>query len=157
VAISFAGTDEAVTVDLGPYRYAGGAITRYRLHGATLSAESPAAATPQPLVFRPGEAVLWIFHPPTSQAAPPAVRFVAPRPADTVAGATAVHVVADDPRGVARVELFADDNLITVLRRPPFAVTWAPADLAPGWHALRAVAHGAGGASEARVAVLSRA
>jgi hypothetical protein len=153
VAVSFSAEDETVTVDLGPYRTAGGRPTRHRLRGATVSVESLAAAALDTLTFRPGEAVCWVF--PSARAgapAAPSVRFEAPVAGAVVSGLERVRVRAGGT-SVASVELRAAGAPLATLRRPPFAATWDTRRLAPGWHALVAVARGDGVASEARIAV----
>jgi len=66
-----------------------------------------------------------------------------------------VRMLTGGPR-VTSVELLADGVPLAMLRRPPFVATWDARRLAPGWHALVAIARGDRGVSEARTAVRVR-
>jgi hypothetical protein len=149
VAVSFAAEDVRATVDLTPYRTPRGRVVRHRLRGAGLSVQSGPASPRDTLVIRPGEAVCWVFSA-VAEAAAPSVRFTAPLAGVTTGGVQRVDVSA---AGASSVEVRADDEPLAVLRRPPFVAAWDTRRLSPGWHAVAAIARGAGGASEARTAV----
>ena len=156
VAVSFSAVDETVTVELGPSRADGGRITRHRLRGPSVSVESLPAAALDTLTVRPGEAVCWVWPSARSgAAAPPSVRFDTPVADGVAGGVERVRVLTGGPR-VTSVELLADGVPLAMLRRPPFVATWDARRLAPGWHALVAIARGDRGVSEARTAVRVR-
>ena len=89
---------------------------------------APPADAPQP-------------SPAPSPASPVRVRFIEPGPPGLVLGQTRITVEAatsDDAR-IARVEIYADGTLLSVLERPPYTLTW---DAGSGFirKTLRAVA-----------------
>jgi hypothetical protein len=151
VAVSFSAADETVTVELGAVRSDGGRMTRHRLRGASVSVESRPAAALDTVTVRPGEAVCWVL-PRAGAAAPPSVWFEAPVVGAVAHGTERVRVLAGGTP-VTSVDLLAGGVPLATLRRPPFVATWPTRRLAPGWHALVAVARGVAGTSEARTAV----
>jgi hypothetical protein len=54
---------------------------------------------------------------------------------------TVTHIVAHDPAGVTRVELYLDDMRVSAVEFAPFDAVWDASNFAPGRHTLRALAY----------------
>ncbi len=84
---------------------------------------------------------------------PPTVRLLSPVGVNTLLGGAAVSLVAEasdtnvngQPSAVARVEFFANDQLVGARAAPPYALQWTP--VSPGHYTVHARAHDLEGAS----------
>jgi hypothetical protein len=64
MAVSDTDAEQTVTIDLRPYRYPKGSITRYTLDGAALQRDSFDSADNLKQTFSPGSTVVYVFTPP---------------------------------------------------------------------------------------------
>ena len=76
----------------------------------------------------------------TYSAAAPTVVFVSPAEGATLSTDTMVEASAIDAGGIAKVELYANDQLIASRSASPYSATWALAQVADGNYTLRVVA-----------------
>ncbi|WP_158501761.1 Ig-like domain-containing protein [Vitiosangium sp. GDMCC 1.1324] len=76
--------------------------------------------------------------------APPMVSVDAP-PSGAVRGVVLLSAAASDNVGVMEVVLYDGDTQVGVLTAPPYLFSWDTAGVADGPHALRVLAHDAGG------------
>src|SRR5690242_4502192 len=71
----------------------------------------------------------------------PTVSISAPTAGATVSGALSVSFTASDNRGVARVELSVDGQVVASTTTAPFGVTWDTTTVTNGPHTLTAKAY----------------
>lgn len=76
----------------------------------------------------------------TYTASVPTIVFVSPAEGATLSADTTVEVSALDAGGIAKVDLYAGDQLIATRTSAPYSATWALAQVADGPHTLRAIA-----------------
>lgn len=76
----------------------------------------------------------------TYSAAVPTVVFVSPADGATLSADTVVEASAIDVGGIAKVDLYANDQLIATRTAAPYSATWALAQVPEGSYTLRAVA-----------------
>ncbi len=76
----------------------------------------------------------------TYTASVPTVVFVSPAENATLSADTVVEVSAVDAGGIAKVDLYANDQLIGSRTSAPWSASWALANVADGAYTLRAVA-----------------
>ena len=81
----------------------------------------------------------------SSDKQPPTVAIRTPKRGDFVRGQVVVEVSASDNLGVTRVELFADNQLVSAARFPPYIVSWNASAVAEGEHRLTAKGYDAAG------------
>jgi VWFA-related protein len=99
-------------------------------------------------VLVPAAALLLAGFAPALCADAPAVRIVSPSSVDTLLGKTEIVVAVEAPAGVSilKVELYADDRLITTLLDPPYHFMWDAGDSLKS-RTLRAKAYAGNGAT----------
>jgi poly(hydroxyalkanoate) depolymerase family esterase len=78
---------------------------------------------------------------------PPAVNVTAPENGAVVSGSVSITADASDDFGVARVEVRVDGAPVGEATSAPYSVVWNAASVAPGTHAISAVAFDAAGNS----------
>ncbi len=72
---------------------------------------------------------------------PPTVTITGPQAGATLAGMTAVQVLATDDVGVAKVEFYLDNLLAAVQTGAPYSWNFDTAHAANGWHSLTVLAY----------------
>jgi hypothetical protein len=84
----------------------------------------------------------------------PQVSFVSPRNGDRLKGDQDLSISATDNVSVARVEFYADNQLVTTWSRPPYTMKWKTNRLDRGAHTLTCTAYdGAGNSASTSIAV----
>ena len=87
---------------------------------------------------------------------PPQVAFVSPRNGDRIGGSIRLSVDASDNDSVARVDFYADNQLVTSWSAAPYTMKWATNRLARGTHALVCIAYDAAGNSTSTSITVTR-
>ena len=79
---------------------------------------------------------------PTLDKSPPTVKILSPKNRAPVSGTTQIKVIASDDTGIAKIELYIDNNLVaTVTGTETLSFQWNTKTVKNGWHKITAKAY----------------